>query len=206
MRTRAVRRKGRKHLGWICLLAFGLLAAAWWAEAPMEELLWIRVRQQAQENANRAVQEAAAELLETCDPAATLTVHRNDSGQIQSLTTDPVVLTRIQTTLHGLVQDRLDADASCTMKIPLGTLTGWSLLRERGPKVTVRFAAISAARCVVRNHFSEAGVNQTLHEVWLDAELTVYPMLRGAETETITVSCCLAQTVIVGQVPSVALR
>ena len=206
MRTRAVRHKGWRSWGWVCLLLFGLLAAAWWAEGPMEKLLWFRVRQQAQENANRAVQEAAGELLETCDPADALMVHRDASGQIQSLTTDPAILTRIQTTLYGLVQDRLDADASCTMKIPLGTLTGWSLLRERGPRVTVRFASISAAKCTVRNQFSEAGVNQTLHEVWLDAELTVYPMLHDAETETITVSCCLAQTVIVGQVPSVALR
>lgn len=206
MRTRSVRRKGRSGWIWVCVLAVGLLAAAWWAEAPMEELLGLRVRQQAQENANRAVQEAAAELLETCDPAEILTVHRNASGQIQSLTANPAVLARMQTMLYGLVQDRLNEDAACTMRVPLGTLTGWSLLRERGPEVTVRFASISAVRCTVRNHFSEAGVNQTLHEVWLDAELTVYPMLHGAEEETMMVSCCLAQTVIVGQVPSVAVR
>lgn len=206
MRTRAVYRRRGKGWAGLVILAAALLMAAMWTEEPMEELLQLRVRQQAQENANRAVQEAAAQLLRTHNPADVMTVQRNETGEILSLSTNPAVLGEIQTTLYGLVQEQLNARTACVMQVPVGTLTGWSLLRERGPQVSVRFASISAARCTVRNHFSEAGVNQTLHEVWLDAELTVYPMLHGAETETLTVSCCLAQTVIVGKVPSVALR
>ncbi len=205
MRTGRMRRKGRR-MGWGLLAAGALLLFAMLTEQPAEALLHVQVRQQAQKNANRAVQTAAASLLASCDPSEALVIRRDDDGAILSMQTDPVRLGQMQTRMYELVQAELDRNKPQPLKIPVGTLTGWSFLRERGPSVTVRFAAVSAARCTLRNQFREAGVNQTLHEIWLDAELTVYPLLMGAEAEIITVSCCVAQTVIVGQVPSVTVR
>ena len=205
MRTGRMRRKGRS-IGWTVMLAGSVMLFAVAAEQPTEALLATQVRQQAQKTANRAVQTAAAALMESCDPSGVLVIRRDDAGEILSMHTDPVLLGQMQTRLYELVQAELDENAPQPLKIPVGTLTGWSLLRERGPDITVRFSAVSAAKCTLRNQFCEAGVNQTLHEIWLDAELTVYPLLPGAEEETVTVSCCVAQTVIVGQVPSVAVR
>lgn len=170
-------------------------------------MLQVQIRQQAVQTANDAVYDAASQLLAQWDTAKLVKIQRGESGAITSMETDTAMLSRMQVQLNQLVQAQVQNASVHALRVPVGTLMGWSLLQERGPEVTVRFALSTATQCVLSNRFSEAGVNQTLHEVWLETEMTVYAMRpSGSRPETVKVSYCLAQTVIVGEVPSVALR
>lgn len=202
MRTR---RKGfRLRLGWMVPAAAAVIGGLLWMEQPLDEMLVLRIRQQAVETVNAAVYDAAEELLVQTDLAGTVEIRRDEAGRIVSLETDGAALASMQASLNRSVQKKLAAKAPDPLRVPVGTLLGWSLLRERGPAVTVHFALEPAVQCTLTGQFSEAGVNQTLHELWLEAEGTVYAMLPGhTAAETVTVRFCMAQTVIVGEVPAI---
>ena len=64
-----------------------------------------------------------------------------------------------------------------------------------------------AAGAVYRNEFTAAGVNQTLHRVLLEVSVTVRILLPGRILEaSVTSPVCIAETVIVGQVPGTYLQ
>lgn len=57
-----------------------------------------------------------------------------------------------------------------------------------------------------RNNFEQAGINQTLHQVMLDVSVTVYLLIPGETLSTqVDSEICVAETVIVGQVPETYL-
>jgi hypothetical protein len=72
----------------------------------------------------------------------------------------------------------------------------------------VRVELLSAGDVVVdmAYEFEDAGINQTLHRVLADITVTVFLLIPG-ETLSATVDSqvCVAETVIVGQVPDTYL-
>ena len=57
-----------------------------------------------------------------------------------------------------------------------------------------------------RHSFEQAGINQTLHRVMLDVSVTVYLLIPGETLSTqVDSEICVAETVIVGQVPETYL-
>lgn len=134
-------------------------------------------------------------------------VTRSADGAIQSIETDAQKISALQAELNRRIQQKLAEADTVTLRIPLGTLLGGNLLRERGPRMRVRFAYSSSAVCKLETRVASAGINQTVHEVWLSTEVSMHTMIPGCfrKIDT-TVSFCIAQTVIVGRVPSVAFH
>ena len=55
--------------------------------------------------------------------------------------------------------------------------------------------------------FTAAGVNQTLHRIWLELSVPLTVMLPGGEVQAeLNSRLCVAETVIVGNVPSTYLQ
>ena len=102
--------------------------------------------------------------------------------------------------------DVLDVLRDEEFGIPLGTLTGWMIFSGKGPTVRVELLSVGDVTADMRHSFTEAGINQTLHQVYLDVSAAVYLMIPGeilsAEIDT---SVCVAETIIVGQVPETYL-
>ena len=89
------------------------------------------------------------------------------------------------------------------LSIPVGTLTGSSLLAGRGPSIHVRMQAVGSAKASLRNAFTSAGINQTRHQVLLDVSVTMSILLPGFITDAqVTSEIAVAETVIVGGVPN----
>lgn len=109
-----------------------------------------------------------------------------------------------------VVQDlirRLEEIPPDELAVPLGNLTGLLFLSARGPSVRVRVQSVGDVTAEYVNEFTAAGVNQTKHSVYLSVSATVYLLIPG---EIIPVSAadrvCVAETVIVGQVPDTYLN
>ena len=91
--------------------------------------------------------------------------------------------------------------------IPLGNLTGLSSVSGWGPTVPVRVVAVAHSDAAFENTFSAAGINQTLHQVMLDITVTVRILIPGETVETvIDTRVCVAETVVVGEVPGTYLE
>ena len=93
------------------------------------------------------------------------------------------------------------------MGIPLGVLTGIDIISALGPKLPIQVISVASAEGTYRNDFSSAGINQTLHRIYLDITVTAKLLLPGSIVETVVFTpICVAETVIIGQVPQTYLN
>ena len=87
--------------------------------------------------------------------------------------------------------------------IPLGNLTGSSLLLGRGPDVVVQMIMLTSPHIEFRSALDAAGINQTEHRLFLDVVVDIDVLVPWGTISTQASSQVLiAQTVIVGRVPN----
>ena len=128
-------------------------------------------------------------------------------GRITALKTNMSEVNRLKTDILNIINDEiLELDTS-DIGIPLGSLFLPELLSGRGPAIPVRILSIRNSDANFVSHFSQAGINQTLHQVTMDVTIDVAVLVLG-ETSSFTVESevVVAETVIVGQVPTTYLQ
>lgn len=129
-------------------------------------------------------------------------IQRDSAGQIVSVACDTLRLNQLQNDLEETLSKSLDSLGRAKLAVPLGTLTGVQALAGLGPELTVRAIPLSNVESKVESRFSSAGVNQTKLEVNVTFTVELCAMLAGAQAETtVTSEVCVAQMLIVGQVP-----
>jgi len=154
---------------------------------------------------NQAVEEAMASGAVSYSDIVTL--QTDLSGGITAILTDPIKLNTLRTQLLGDLVEQVDSLDSKDLGIPLGNLTSLIPLSGYGPLLPVRVLAAAAPRASFRNAFQSAGINQTLHQVMLDVSVEVTLLLPGGTTSSVvSAQVCVAETVIVGQVPDAYLQ
>ena len=108
----------------------------------------------------------------------------------------------LQAEILDTILTRIDQVSTRELSIPVGTLTGSSLLAGRGPRITVRMESVGSSEANFHNEFVSAGINQTKHQIILTVDVYVSILLPGFTTATkVTNSFIVAETVIVGEVP-----
>ena len=95
----------------------------------------------------------------------------------------------------------LDMDVD-EVGLPLGSVIFPTFFSGSGPKLPVKVLSISNSDADFRNVFSEAGINQTAHQIMMDVviDMTILTPV-GTDTVRVTSSVVVAETVIVGHVP-----
>lgn len=135
-----------------------------------------------------------------------ITVGTDGDGRITSLSSNLSSASMLKSRLVEYVTEDLQQLRQEEFGIPLGTLTGWVLFSERGPNIQVQLLSFGDVNVQMHHNFEEAGINQTLHQVFLDVSVTVYLMIPGKTlSATVESPICVAETVIVGQVPETYL-
>lgn len=131
----------------------------------------------------------------------------DETGRIVSLSGRPAESSRFRRQVVERITARLKDIPKEELGIPLGNLTGRLLLSGIGPDVRVEIQAVGDIVTKYSNSFTAAGVNQTLHGIYLDISATVYLLIPG-EVIPVTVedSVCVAETVIVGEVPTAYIQ
>lgn len=133
-------------------------------------------------------------------------LHFGEDGSVASVETNTPRLAKLSGDVVGDVTDALTHERM-TVRIPLGSLSGSALLSGKGPDVRVKLAVSQKITCAVRGDFTESGINQTLHRVFLRVTVEVCALLPGAvQTFSVPTDVCVAETVIVGKVPEAYTR
>ena len=131
----------------------------------------------------------------------------NESGRITSLTSDLASVAMLKTQVAEYLTEKLNTLQEESFGVPLGTLTGWMIFSGRGPTVRVDLLSAGDVELEVRHSFDEAGINQTHHQIFMDASARIHLMIPGEVlTETVVTSVCVAETVIIGEVPETYLH
>ena len=136
-----------------------------------------------------------------------VSVQRNENGSVTAITTDSAGMNR----LRGAVMERLlvciESVDESEISVPIGTLVQSEVLWGRGPKINVQSFVVGTVKAEFESEFSTAGVNQTLHKIWLQVSVPMTVLLPGVQMEVeVDTRICVAETVIVGQVPNYVQR
>ena len=128
-------------------------------------------------------------------------------GRITALKTNMGLINRLKTDTLGRINDQIMALDPDHIGIPLGSLLLPELLGGKGPRIQIRVLSIRNSEGDFHSTFSEAGINQTLHQLTMMVRVDVAVLVLGrTESFTVESEVVVAQTVIVGAVPETYLQ
>ena len=205
-RLKLERRLRRGLPSWVLtwLVAAGvMLCAVRVTERALRPVLAAAARYQVRSQVTAAVEQWAARDLQErgVDYSDFVTITRNESGEITALSADMARLNLLRAELSAHLLERLE-DSQLELTIPVGSLLPLEPTWARGPELHLRALALGTASAEFESEFTSAGINQTRHRLWLRLSVPVTVLLPGGGEElTVDSRLCVAETVIVGQVP-----
>ena len=128
-------------------------------------------------------------------------------GRITALKTNIGEINRLKTDVLNIINDEVLAADESSLGIPLGSLFFSEFFAGKGPRMPIQILAIRNSEADFYSQFTEAGINQTLHQLNMEVFLDVTVLVLGATSDfTISSHMVVAETVIVGAVPDTFLK
>lgn len=189
-------------LTWLVAAAV-MLCAVRVTERALRPVLAAAARYQVRSQVTAAVEQWAARDLQErgVDYSDFVTITRNEAGEITALSADMARLNLLRAELSAHLLERLE-DSQLELTVPVGSLLPLEPTWARGPELHLRALALGTASAEFESEFTSAGLNQTRHRLWLELSVPVTVLLPGGGEElTVDSRLCVAETVIVGQVP-----
>lgn len=124
------------------------------------------------------------------------------NGTITALKTNMSEVNRLKTSILNIINDEiLELDTS-GLGIPLGNLILPEFMSEKGPTVPVSILSIRNSDASFSSNFTQAGINQTLHQINMQVSVDIAVLVFGKTNYfTVNSQVVIAETIIVGQVP-----
>ena len=131
------------------------------------------------------------------------TLEKDKDGNITMIKSNIIAINEIISDVAVKIQNKINQRGRENIEIALGSFTGFKLLSGKGPGVPIKISSIGNVETDLRSEFSEKGINQTLHRVYLqvDCEVSILTPYNSI-TEKVSNQVLLIENVIVGKIPS----
>lgn len=196
-------RRGRL-LAWISITAVLLTTLMCAALIRMGPIVSSMATARVSNTVNRLVVAAVDEAVRSgeVDYSVLVSFEKDTQGRVSALKSNMAAVNRLQSCIAADILRRLSEVSTTELSIPIGTLTGSSLLAGRGPTIRIKMQSVGSTTANFRNTFTSAGINQTRHQILLDVDVHMSILLPGFRTSTkVSNEISVAETVIVGTVP-----
>lgn len=173
---------------------------------------------------NKAIAQVLEDKINTDELFETLI---NDSGEIQTIDFNPVIVNQVLNVAASVVQNNLklleegeldtigvydmdlpedrieDLKKGIIVKIPIGVITESSILSNLGPEIPIRLHYVGDVNSNISTKITQYGINNALVEVGVDLEMTAQIILPFT-TDKIKLECNipLAIKMIQGKIPN----
>ena len=128
-------------------------------------------------------------------------------GRITALKTNMSEVNRLKTDILNIINDEILALDTSDLGIHAGNLLLPELFSGKGFLLPVQIVSIRNSEASLHSDFTEAGINQTLHQLIMLVSVDVSVLTLGHTSSfTITSEVVIAETVIVGSVPNTFLQ
>ncbi len=194
----------QRVLVWTAVMTVLLTVVAVVAVIHMEPILVSMATARVSNTVNRVVVAAVNDAIQNgeIDYAMLVDFEKDAAGHVTALKSNMAAFNRLQSRIADDILLRLSEVSTTELSIPVGTLSGSSLLAGRGPAIKIKMQAVGSTTASFRNTFTSAGINQTRHQILLDVNVYMSILLPGFRTSTkVTNEISVAETVIVGSVP-----
>ena len=208
MKHRKFRRQNTSAYKFICIVIIFIISVLL-TDAKLRPAIYDLAAHEAYAEASRTIHSAVEKALAQNGILYSdlISVSRTESGNITGITTDIVKMNMFKTQITNAIDKVFSQKERAIISVPLGTATGITLLSGMGPDIKVEIALSSSTYSDFKNLFQSAGINQTQHNLMLIIKSNVTLSLPNKRiSKTVETSFCIAQTVIVGTVPSVMVE
>lgn len=131
-----------------------------------------------------------------------VTFEKNEQGDIAALKTDIVRINQLKAAITGRVADEIASLDTSQIAIPLGNLIGGDLFSGRGPSIPVRLVPVGSVSANFISSFTNAGINQTRHQIVIDTAVSMSVVAPGARVSCqVSTKVNIAETILIGSVP-----
>ncbi|MCH5156915.1 MAG: sporulation protein YunB [Clostridiales bacterium] len=135
------------------------------------------------------------------------TVEKNSQNDIVMISANSALVNTFARNTAILSQKKIGELKSFSVDIPIGTLSGVPLLSEKGPTVNVVVSPVGNVSCTFQSVFETAGINQTLHRIYVNVSSCVDLIMPTSHVEVQTVTpILLSESLIIGKVPDTYLQ
>ena len=135
------------------------------------------------------------------------TIEKNSQDDIVMISANSALVNTFARNTALLSQKKISELKSFNIDIPIGSLSGIPLLSEKGPTVDVIVSPIGNVSCTFKSVFETAGINQTLHRIYVDVCSNVDLIMPTSHVEVQTITpILLSESLIVGKVPDTFLQ
>ena len=154
------------------------------------------------------INNAIADIMEEQDYSGDYFVsfEKSATGEVTAISSN---MARINALSAQILHQVVGATENRTIEIgiPLGNLTGISLLMGRGPNIPVQIVVLTSSRVEFNNSIVTAGINQTKHQINLEVIVDIDILVPwGTENAQVVTEILIADTIVVGQVPDTYLN
>lgn len=168
----------------------------------VEPIIDIQCSSMAKSIATKVSNEQATNVMKDYKYDDFVNIDKTADGNIKLISANTITINKIISDIPILIQDELEKVENSKFYIRLGTFTGSKILAGRGPKVEIKMSVIGDIETDLKSEFKEAGINQTLHRIYLEVKCNVSILTPvNSTTEVITNQVLLAEGVIVGNIP-----
>ena len=131
-----------------------------------------------------------------------VTLSREESGRVTSLETDIVKINSLKSLISNRLSEIIAGKEYYDLNIPLGTFFSTVYTSGYGPKIHFKMQLTATARVNFSHEFKSAGINQVLHIVMVDMNISGSLVITGYSGGiSVSNSAMAAQTIIVGTTP-----
>ena len=195
------RRKRRLLLLLVLAVVAALLLLLRLRAAPLMEQLVVT---QAENTMSTLVNEIVNDQIAkgTIDYNRIIYFEKDVDGRITALKTNMSEVNRLKTEILSAMNQGIEDISVGELNIPIGNFIFPELFSGKGFAVPVRILSVSTSDANFENHFSEAGINQTLHQIRMNILVNLSVLTpTGTVRTSVETDVVVAETVIVGTVP-----
>ena len=190
----------------VCLLLTGFVCGAVWLlfrnqyDTVIQELAKTQVINSTSDLINDAVSQQIARGNAEYDHIVYF--EKDIHGRITALKTNISEVNRLKTDILNIINDSILSQDAGALGVPMGSLFLPELLSGKGPAFPVHILAIRNSDASFESSFTQAGINQTLHQLHMEVVVDVTILVLGQTMSfTVSTNVVIAETVIVGDVP-----
>ena len=140
------------------------------------------------------------------DAETFVSLDKNEAGEINAVSSNMVRINALSAEILDRVVGATE-NRTLNVSVPLGNLTGISLLMGRGPGVPEEIIMMTSSRVEFQNNVVTAGINQTKHQINLEVIVDIDILIPwGTESAEVVTDVLIADVTVVGKVPETYLN
>ncbi len=154
-----------------------------------------------------AVGNAVIDVMGENSTAELMDVVRDEKGNVKSVELHSDAISALAQEVTLCAQRKINEIGADGIKIPIGSLSGVTLFTGLGPDINIKIYLVGSTKTKITSVFTESGINQTLHRLYLDISGSVAVAVPGLpSTIKTSAQVLMSEMIIIGEVPPTYLH